>query len=181
MLVQTSFTDSQLTHCITLRSHPSQQKAVEFSSFESCARYAEKGISLLPPDKWNKEREVSLELFSLVVEAHLSLGNVEKMKLYGDEVIQQSALAELEKVRVHSCNISLVGGSMIHGQEALNMSITLLKKLGCRFPKSKLLQARLAISSLVSTKLPTERDIAILPIMNDPAKKACMKIMVSRN
>ena len=154
---------------------------MEFSSFESCVRYAEKGISLLSSDKWNTEREVSLELFSLVVEAHFSLANADKMKVYGDEVLKQSTLTELEKVRVHSCNISLVGGSMIDGQEALDMSIAVLKKLGCKFPKNKLLQARIALSSLVTTKLPTEEDIANLPIMNDPARKACMKIMVSHS
>ena len=154
---------------------------MEFSSFESCVRYAEKGISLLSSDKWNTEREVSLELFSLVVEAHFSLANADKMKVYGDEVLQQSTLTELEKVRVHSCNISLVGGSMIHGQDALDMSISVLKRLGCKFPQNKLLQARIALSSLATTKLPTEKDIANLPIMNDPARKACMKIMVSHS
>lgn len=122
---------------------------------------------------------MSLELFSLVVEAHFSLANVDKMKFYGDEVIMQSALTELEKVRVHSCNISLVGGVMNKAREALDMSIAVLRKLGCKFPKNKLLQARIALSSLATTKLPTENDIANLPIMNDPARKACMKIMVS--
>ncbi len=122
---------------------------------------------------------MSLELFSLVVEARFSLANVDKMKFYGDEVLMQSALTELEKVRVHSCNISLVGGVMNKAREALDMSIAVLRKLGCKFPKNKLLQARIALSSLATTKLPTENDIANLPIMNDPARKACMKIMVS--
>lgn len=157
----------------------SQQKAVEFSSVESCAIYAEKGISLLPPDKWSKELEVSLELFSLIVEAHFSLGNIDKMKIYGDEVIRQSALSELEKVRVYNCNISLVGGTMNKAQEALEMSTAVLGKLDCKFPENKLLQGRMALSSVAITKLPTEREIADLPIMKDPSRKACMEIMVS--
>ena len=156
----------------------SLQKAVEFSSLESCVIYAEKGISLLSPDKWSKEPKVSLELFSLIVEAHFSLANIDKMKVYGDEVLQQSTLTELEKVRIHSCNISLVGGTMNKAQEALDTSIAVLRKLGCKFPKNKLLQARLAVSSVVGAKLPTEKDIADLPIMDDPTRKACMEIMV---
>ena len=122
---------------------------------------------------------MSLELFSLVVEAHFSLANVDKMKFYGDEVLMQSALTELEKVRVHSCNISLVGGVMNKAREALDMSIAVLRKLGCKFPRNKLLQARLAISSLSATKLPTEKEIADLPPMTDPIRKACMELMVS--
>jgi len=42
-----------------------------------------------------------------------------------------------------------------------------------------LLQVRLAVSSVVGAKLPTEKDIADLPIMDDPTRKACMEIMVS--
>jgi len=121
---------------------------------------------------------VSLELFSLIVEAHFSLTNIDKMKVYGDEVLQQSTLTELEKVRIHSCNISLVGGTMNKAREALDMSIDVLRKLGCKFPKNKLLQVRLALSLLAITKLPTEKDIADLPIMDDPTRKACMEIMV---
>ena len=123
--------------------------------------YAERGISLLPVEKWTQEREVSLELYSLLTEAYLSLVNAEKMKVYADEVLQQSSLSELEKVRVHICNISLYAGVMN------------------KFPKNKLLQVRLAVSSVVGAKLPTEKDIADLPIMDDPTRKACMEIMVS--
>ncbi len=119
-----------------------------------------------------------MELFSLIVEAHFSLANVDKMKVYGDEVLHQSSLTQLEKVRVHSCNIALVGGTMNKAREALDMSIAVLRKLGCKFPRNKLLQARLALSSLVTTKLPSEEEIAELPRMNDETKKACMEIMV---
>ncbi len=121
---------------------------------------------------------MSLELFSLIVEAHFSLANVDKMKVYGDEVLQQSTLTELEKVRVYSCNISLVGGTMNKAQEALEMSIAVLRKLDCKFPENKLLQGRMALSSVAITKLPTEKEIADLPIMKDPSRKACMEIMV---
>jgi len=141
--------------------------------------YAERGISLLPVEKWTQEREVSLELYSLLTEAYLSLVNAEKMKVYADEVLQQSSLSELEKVRVHICNISLYAGVMNKAREALDMSIDVLRKLGCKFPKNKLLQVRLAVSSVVGAKLPTEKDIADLPIMDDPTRKACMEIMVS--
>ena len=101
------------------------------------------------------------------------------MKTYGDEILHESTLDELEKVRVHSCNISLCGGSMNKAREALDMSIDVLRKLGCKFPSNKLLQARLALYSLLTMKLPTEEDIAALPHMKDERRKACMEIMVS--
>ena len=156
-----------------------EQKAAEFSGFDSCISYAEKGISLLPPDKWSQEREISLDLFSLISEACFSNANIDKMKFYGDEVLNQPMLTELEKVRVHSCKISLVGGIANKSREALDMSIAVLRKLGCKFPRNKFLQARLALSSLAATKLPTEKDVADLPPMTDPIRKACMEIMVS--
>lgn len=169
------FIGSYSTDCSSLL----QQKATEFSCFDSCISYAEKGISLLPPDKWSQEREVSLELYSLIVEALFSNANIDKMKFYGDEVLNQPTLTELEKVRVHNCNISLLGGVMNKAKEALDMGIAVLRKLGCKFPRNKLLQARLAISSLSATKLPTEKEIADLPPMTDPIRKACMELMVS--
>ncbi len=122
---------------------------------------------------------MSLELFTLIVEAHFSRGNIDKMKVYGDEVLRQSTLTELEKVWVYNCNISLVGGTMNKAQEALEMCIVVLRKLDCKFPENKLLQGRMALSSVAITKLPTEREIADLPILKDPSRKACMKIMVS--
>jgi len=118
-------------------------------------------------------------LYSLITEAYLSIADIDKMMVYGDEVLHQSKLTELEKVRVHICNISLNAGVMNKAREALDMSIDVLKKLGCKFPKNKLLQARLALSSLAATKLPTEKDIADLPLMDDETRKACMEIMVS--
>jgi len=73
------------------------------------------------------------------------------MKVYADEVLHQSSLSELEKVRVHICIISLNAGVMNKAREALDMSIDVLRKLGCKFPKNKLLQARLAVSSVLVT------------------------------
>ena len=143
-------------------------------------RYAGNGISLLSADKWSQERDTSLELYSLIVEAHLSLANMDEMKVYSDEVLQQSTLTELEKVRVHICNISLVGNTMNKAGEALDMSFAVLKKLGCKFPTNTLLQMRLAIASVATAKLPTENDVAALPLMEDPIKRACMEIMVSK-
>eukprot|EP00985_Skeletonema_marinoi_P008003 scaffold3562_cov101-Skeletonema_marinoi.AAC.1 len=155
------------------------KKSTELTSFDSCVIYAERGITLLPVEKWTQEREVSLELYSLITEAYLSIADIDKMMVYGDEVLHQSKLTELEKVRVHICNISLNAGVMNKAREAIDMSIDVLKKLGCKFPKNKLLQARLALSSLAATKLPTEKDIADLPLMDDETRKACMEIMVN--
>lgn len=101
------------------------------------------------------------------------------MKFYCNEVLQQSTLSELEKVRVHICNISLYAGVLNKAREALNMSFDVLRKLGCKFPKNKLLQTRSAVSSIVGAKLPNEEDVAALPPMEDETKKACMEIMVS--
>jgi len=101
------------------------------------------------------------------------------MKVYADEVLHQSSLSELEKVRVHICIISLNAGVMNKAREALDMSIDVLRKLGCKFPKNKLLQARLAVSSVLGAKLPSEKDIAALSPMEDETRKACMEIMVS--
>ncbi|KAK1741659.1 putative AAA ATPase [Skeletonema marinoi] len=155
------------------------KKSTELTSFDSCVIYAERGISLLPVEKWTQEREVSLELYSLITEAYLSIVNAEKMKVYANEVLHQSSLSELEKVRVHICIISLNAGVMNKAREALDMSIDVLRKLGCKFPKNKLLQARLAVSSVLGAKLPSEKDIAALSPMEDETRKACMEIMVN--
>ena len=105
-----------------------------FSSFENCVSFAERGIALLPADRWGQQSKLSLELYSLCYEAHFSMGNIDNVHSYGDEVLRQQGLSELEKVRVYHCKISALGGSG-KASEALALSLDVLRRLGCRFPR----------------------------------------------
>ena len=137
--------------------------------------FAERGIALLPSGRWNHHQQVSLELYSLCCEAHLSIGSTDSMHSYGDEVLQQQTLTELEKVRIYHCKISSLGGGR-KSSEALALSLDVLGKLGCKFPRSSAGQAVKALASLRNTKLP-KGDIRVLPTMVDETKKACMVLM----
>ena len=97
------------------------------------------------------------------------------MNYYSDELLQQQVLTELEKVRIYHCKISALGGSG-HASEALALSLEVLGRLGCQFPRNRAGQMIKAIYLLSNTKLP-DKDVEALPLMTDETKKACMVLM----
>lgn len=99
------------------------------------------------------------------------------MNYWADEILQQESLTELEKVPVNHCKISFLGGSG-RASEALALSLDVLGKLGCNFPRGKAGQVAKALASLKSTKLP-EHDLSAMPSMIDETKKACMVLMIN--
>jgi len=151
------------------------KRAAEISAFESCVSFGERGIALLSSESWSQQQKLTLELYSLCSEAHFSVGNIDEMYSYVDEIIQQETLTELEKGRAYHCKISTLGGSG-KASEALALSLDVLGRLGCKFPRTSVGQVAKALSSLSSTKLP-KHDITALSHMIDSTKKACMMLM----
>ena len=73
------------------------------------------------------------------------------MHVYGDEVLEQHAPTELEKVNVYNCFIShLAGmGGMV---KALSMSLEVLAKLANpKFPKNSMIEVRKALLSILTS------------------------------
>lgn len=79
-------------------------------------------------------------------------------------------------MKVYNCHISELGVEGEH-LEAFNLSLDVLAKLGCRFPKMTVFQAGKVLSSVLNTIHPTNIDITDLPLMTDVTKKACLKLM----
>jgi predicted ATPase len=152
------------------------EKAKELSAFESSAKYGEKGIGLLAPDRWTSQKDLSLKMYSICAEAHYSNGNVAEMQKYCDEVLHQNDIPILDKMRVYHCMLTTMGNGG-RALEALKLSINVLSKLGCKFPRNSASQMGKVIYWLGKTKLPSEGEIAELPLMTDPTHKACMQLM----
>ena len=132
----------------------------------------------MPADRWSLEQKLSIEMYSICTEAHFSLGNIGQMNFYGDELLQQESVAELEKVRVYHCKICALGGRG-KSKEALALCLKVLGRLGCHFPRNICGQAAKAISSISSTKLPKDDILSTLSPMTDETKKACMLLMTN--
>lgn len=152
------------------------EKAVEYSAFESAAKYGEKGIRLLSPDRWTSQRELSLQLYSICTEVHGCLGNLDEMQKHCDEVLNQKQLPLSDKLRVYVCLIQSIGNGG-NSEEALGLLLDVLGQLGCTFPRTSVLQIVKAIAWLGKTKFPTKEVVAALPLMTDPTKKSCMMLM----
>jgi predicted ATPase len=53
------------------------EKTKNLSAFKSAAKYGgNKGIGLLPPNRWTSQKELSLKTYSICAETHYSLGNI---------------------------------------------------------------------------------------------------------
>lgn len=100
------------------------------------------------------------------------------MNFYGDELLMQESVAELEKVMAYHCKICALGGRG-KSKEALALSLEVLGRLGCHFPRNICGQIAKAIASISSTKLPNEDMLSTLSPMTDETKKACMLLMTN--
>ena len=153
-------------------------KAKEFSAFASAARYAAVGIRHLPMDRWENHFHLSLELYSTGAEVCGTRGETSTMDLYANEITTQPSCTMVDKLRAYK---TLLDKRCSEGrsQEALELCLKVLKKLGCTFPYGLRRIGRVisTISQLKKTLPPTEDDIRRLPIMTDPTRIECMRFM----
>lgn len=108
-------------------------KTIENSAFEQAAGYLASGIELLPPDHWQSEYDLSLDLFSSAAEADYCIGNFDRMRMYCDVVIRQTNRPLLDKRRVYNVLMDSHAAER-RFPEALALARPILAQLGCKFP-----------------------------------------------
>lgn len=147
-------------------------KASETSAFELAAAYLTAGIDLLPPDHWESEYVLSLDLYCTAAEAEYCAGNFEKLRCHCQQVIQQEHRPFLDKQRVYNVLVDATAAGE-GPSEAITLCMSIMSRLGCDFPKQALkLHARRAFGQLKKTlqKYSTVDTILQLPAMGDKSK-----------
>lgn len=156
------------------------QKAVSLSAFTSSARYASKGIELLPADSWSSNYWLTLDLYSTAVEAEDFTGNVVQMRTYGEIVLNQIECPLADKLRVYNVLASSITQSG-NNVEACNLLVEVLGGLNVKFPKSGLGRLVVTLAGVVKTKVTinsrTSEEVAKMPIMVDPVQIERIKLL----
>jgi predicted ATPase len=154
------------------------QKAASFSAFSSAAKFARRGIELLPGDRWTNHCDLSLDLFSTAAESDGYLGNVESMESFCNEVLKQD-IPLLGKLRVYNVLVLNITNSGRHAKANV-LLLEILRQLGCTFPKSRALRSLATLSGFAKTRATLSRtpeEIVTMPSMKDSLQIETMKLV----
>ena len=153
------------------------QKAVQLSAFESAAKYAGQGISLLPGTAWDDDYELCLQLFSVGAKAESFVGNVVTMEKYCQTVLSQEQKPMEDKFDVYNTLIDNMSNQS-KVQEAANLLLEVLGKFNCRFPTNPAVIGLGVVYNVVRIQVTMQsRKTSELPFMRDPVRVNLMQLL----
>ena len=156
------------------------KRATLFSSFDTCAKYANHGIDHLPSNSWEQHFSLTLDLYCTALEAEYSCGMPEQMLAHYDIVVANEKGSRMDKMRAHLPMVRHFNGSLQH-QKASDLLVQLLDQMGHRLPKSKLSQVISTVGGMMSLKKQIQKigidDIASLPKMQSAHDLAIMGLL----
>ncbi len=154
------------------------QKAIKVSAFESAAKYAGKGITLLLDNAWDVDTyQLSLQLYSVGAKAEGYLGNVETMETYCRAVILREDVPFKDKLDVYSTWVEGIANRS-EMAEAASLTFQILDKFHCRFPNNTAMLRVGIIGNLLRIKTTMKsRSPSKLSPMNDETMVQMMKLL----
>lgn len=148
-------------------------------AFPRASEYVQNGLKSLPPDSWTTHFGLTLELYSTGAEVEKALGNVDLAESYCHEVLKQTEGTTMEKIAALKVLLDILAGRQ-DTEEALNMSLDVLRELGCKFPRKAAVQRLQAMSTLSKTKsnyIPQADYIESMPFNDDIPLIQTMELM----
>eukprot|EP00980_Cylindrotheca_fusiformis_P016430 scaffold4897_cov129-Cylindrotheca_fusiformis.AAC.7 len=159
------------------------EKAKKISAFQSAAKYAAKGINLLPNDKWNTHRSLTLALFTIGSEVELALGHGESAEIYSNEVLNQKECTTMEVLPLKMAKVAKICTVDLKFKETIQICLDLLNDLDIRLIWNRATAPFQAVTTLMRTikmakKAPAPKDIyGKLGPMKDPKHRAAMLLL----
>lgn len=151
-------------------------KARNLSAFESAARYAAKGIAMLPEEKWTVGAPLALELYTIGAQIELALGRYAEANEYCKEVFSQKEWPLTDVLPLRMVKGRLMFSVELKFNSAIDYCQDLLKDMGYKLLWSKRRVPIQAVSSLIRTiktlkNKPPDfyKDIGIMTDPNDLA------------
>jgi predicted ATPase/signal transduction histidine kinase len=139
-------------------------KAKSSTAYEAAIRYLKVGLELLAVDSWEYEYELTLNLYTEIVEAEYLNINFEQAEIY-IEVVKQNATNLLDKVKVYEAQIQMYM-AQFQMELAIDTGLKLVDMLGVTLVQVP--PPELNIEGLIN-----------LPKMTNADKIAAMRILVS--
>lgn len=153
--------------------------ARSISAFHSSAKYVSHGIKLLPSDKWESYRTLTLRLYTIGIEMELAIGGTETMEQYGEEILSQKDCTVLERLPLYMAKSYKLSTMELKYDEAITYCLAVLKEMGHNLlVMTRFMMPVQAISSLLKTvrraKNTPKETFECPKLMLDPNKKAAM-------
>ena len=149
------------------------KKAMHILAFDAAAKYAQRGIGLIPEkQRWLQQyQDMSLSLFSIAAEMERVTGDLDRSVSRYNTVKSVAGIPFRDQLDIHMTFVHVTRSYDPHG--AISLCLNVLSKLGIKFPKSQLGRTFMLVRSLFKVKSIckslTIEDLLSLPTMNDPA------------
>ncbi|MCY6959272.1 AAA family ATPase [Clostridium brassicae] len=147
------------------------------SAYKTAFNYLKIGIEMLDSNAWEKHYELTLQLYSEATEMAYLTGDFEKMDQYA-QIVLDNAKTIVDKVNVYNVKLQAYQ-AQFKIQEALNMSISVLKEMGIDVPRKP--SEEDVNNAFAKVKIAMEgmkvEDLAKLPPMKDEIMLAAMQIL----
>jgi predicted ATPase len=159
------------------------KRSIGKAAFEDAEYYAEKGILLLPDDRWDVHGLFCHEMYCTAAEACRLCGNIQRM----ERLVTICLTAERDRPLESTYQVyytlakGLMYGSRDRHGEAKAILLNLLKHMDCTFPTSALRLKSKALVKIMGLKLAkkarTRKDPETMQFMTNPIKKGAMKLL----
>jgi histidine kinase len=143
-------------------------KAKAANAYEPALKYLNVGISLLAPDSWVRNYNLTLRLYVETLEAEYLNTNFEQAEILA-EVVLRSATNQLDIVKVYQLKI-LFYQAQSQMLKAVETGLEVLAMLGVNLLDKQTVSA---------PKLPRIEELENLPVMTDPYQLAALEILTA--
>jgi len=156
------------------------KKAKSSTAYESALMYLETALGLLSSETWKNEYDLSLEIYTEVVEVQYLNSQFEQAEVLS-AIVLQNAQEVLDTVKIYELK-SESYHAQLQLKEAIDVTFEILAKLGVYLPsdisqqKEKIAQEEKAIALFLQDKSIAE--LANLLPMTDPYKLAAVRLLV---
>jgi predicted ATPase/signal transduction histidine kinase/CheY-like chemotaxis protein/tRNA A-37 threonylcarbamoyl transferase component Bud32 len=155
------------------------KKAKASTAYQAALEYLQTGCKLLAADKWQTEYELTLNLYIEAAESAYLCGYYQEMEKIALEVLNNARIL-LDKVKIYEIKISACIAQR-KLMTSVDIGLSVLQQLGVNLPKRpNIFHILIAIISMnISLFGRKIEDFVDLPDMQNPEKKAAMKILSS--
>ncbi|CAB9499625.1 Transcriptional regulator [Seminavis robusta] len=156
------------------------QKAKHVAAFTTAAQYAARGVDLLPEDRWETNKDLTLDLFTVAAITEDMAGLPESVNARYVEVKARVDIPLAAKLEIYASQINSLCNKADQQDVGIALTLSILEQQGIKFPKTTAGRILSTITNLRKVKKKcselTVADLAELPEM-DPEDVGKMKLL----